>query len=312
MTGTLGSSCPTGGGPPRPGVGAAGAARCRPGRGRGGGQGGDEGAGDADRDPGPGGTDGASVVGGPHPATVGRPPSGGKAHAGSTVLRPRWRDACVSAGSRPRSTTPSATSTAGPASSTPWSSSRRTVRRPPGTSTSHVAPVSREPAQKLVAIAAAQAPVPHDRVSPTPRSCTRIATCPGPIGRTSSTFVPCTGSGRTTGGLERSTSSRSTCSGSATTVWGLPRSTLSAENGSPPSRWTRASKPSRAAVAASARRHGPRPTANPSPSTRTCLTPARVAIANSSEVSSPSRRRNAANTRVPLPHISDRLPSALR
>ena len=81
----------------------------------------------------------------------------------------------------PSGKSPSATSTAGPASSTRWPGSGVTVRRPPGTSTVHGLRSS-TPAQKRVARAAAAAPVPHERVSPTPRSWTRIAMCPGPIG----------------------------------------------------------------------------------------------------------------------------------
>ena len=142
------------------------------------------------------------------------------------------QDVEVGAGSlrAARSRTPSATSTAGPASSTPWSGRSRTVSRPPGTSTSHVAPVSSEPAQRLVAIAAAHAPSRTSATSPTPRSCTRRAMC-GPIGRTSSTLVPCSGLRTATGAAVRSMASRSTCSGSATTVCGLPRSTVRAGRG---------------------------------------------------------------------------------
>ena len=46
----------------------------------------------------------------------------------------------------------------------------RTVSEPPGTSTRQVVLSSCEPDQKPIASAAAQTPVPQDRVSPTPRS----------------------------------------------------------------------------------------------------------------------------------------------
>src|SRR5699024_9361589 len=75
---------------------------------------------------------------------------------------------------------PSATSTAGPASSTSRPGNNRTRRVPPGTSTVTCPAASTSPDQNARPIAAAHTPVPQERVSPTPRSCTRIEMCPGP------------------------------------------------------------------------------------------------------------------------------------
>ena len=55
-----------------------------------------------------------------------------------------------------------------------------TVSRPPGTSTTYDEPGPRRRRAGRCATIAAHAPVPQDRVSPTPRSCTRIATCRSP------------------------------------------------------------------------------------------------------------------------------------
>ncbi len=85
------------------------------------------------------------------------------------------------------SSSPSATMTAGPVSQA-RPASRVTVRPPPGTLTSQ-AP-SPLPLAAAAAAAAATAPVPHERVSPEPRSCTRMATLRGPVTRTSSTLPP--------------------------------------------------------------------------------------------------------------------------
>src|SRR6478752_4878085 len=71
------------------------------------------------------------------------------------------------------------------------------------------------------------------------------------------------------------------------------------------------SKPSRLAPSSSPRRHGPRSTAYPCSTTRTVLTPARVAMLKVEPNARPSRRRYSAKTRVPLPHISASEPSAL-
>ena len=57
------------------------------------------------------------------------------------------------------------------------------------------------------ATATAQMPVPHERVSPTPRSCTRIRTRPGSAGWTNSTFTP---AGTSSAARARTSSVRST------------------------------------------------------------------------------------------------------
>ena len=64
-----------------------------------------------------------------------------------------------------------ATMTAGPVSSTEPDGSSRTVQVPPGTSTRQDAP---SVAPRATAATTAPMPVPHDRVSPEPRSWTRI------------------------------------------------------------------------------------------------------------------------------------------
>src|SRR5258708_40325743 len=61
--------------------------------------------------------------------------------------------------------------------------------RPPGTSTVYGTP-GPAPSRRAAAIIAAQAPVPQERVSPTPRSNTRSAIWRGPTGATNSTFTP--------------------------------------------------------------------------------------------------------------------------
>src|SRR5699024_3486539 len=94
---------------------------------------------------------------------------------------------------------PSATSAAGPASSTSRPGRRCTRSVPPGTSTVVVEGASTSPDQNRVPIAAAQTPVPQERVSPTPRSWTRIEMRPGPRTRTNSTLLPSGGTGLTAG-----------------------------------------------------------------------------------------------------------------
>ena len=78
---------------------------------------------------------------------------------------------------------PLATITAGPLSSTcscpPAPAKNFTPTTPPGTLTFQASGAP-APAQCLMATAAAQAPVPHDWVSPTPRSWTRMVTVPTP------------------------------------------------------------------------------------------------------------------------------------
>ena len=84
---------------------------------------------------------------------------------------------------------PRATMTAGPVSST-WSSAVQvSVSVPPGTSTRYVAGRG-APSAVAVATSTAPAPVPHDRVSPEPRSCTRMPTWRSPRRTTSSTLTP--------------------------------------------------------------------------------------------------------------------------
>ena len=152
----------------------------------------------------------------------------------------------------------------------------------------------------------------HERVSPTPRSCTRMAMCPGPSARTNSTLAPPAGSGCSSGASVRSRFSRAMPSGSMTTACGLPRSSDSAGTGLPWRGFTMTSKPSRRAPSSSTSRHGPRSTAYPVSVMRTFLTPARVAMLKELPKTRPSRRRKAAKTRVPLPHISASEPSPLR
>lgn len=77
--------------------------------------------------------------------------------------------------SQPQGTTsPRSVSTAGPVISTCPFGRNVIVRDPPGTSTWYA---SAGPSADAATAAAAQAPVPQERVSPTPRSCTRSATC---------------------------------------------------------------------------------------------------------------------------------------
>ena len=120
------------------------------------------------------------------------------------VHRPRraWPASCTSSHADPvaplldgvspaaASCVPSATNTAGPIRVSTPSPSRRTRSRPPGTSTVYVTSVGRARRGRAAATMTAAAPVPQDWVSPTPRSCTRIATCRGPTSTTNSTLTP--------------------------------------------------------------------------------------------------------------------------
>src|SRR5699024_7759111 len=80
-----------------------------------------------------------------------------------------------------------------------------------------------------------QAPVPHDRVSPTPRSNTRIRSAPSPPATSEragsmtmySTFAPCAGTVSRTRASRSSAASSSAVSARATTVCGLPVDTRS-------------------------------------------------------------------------------------
>ena len=173
-----------------------------------------------------------------------------------------------------------------------------------------VAPVLRLPAQKRVARAAAQAPVPHDRVSPTPRSCTRIAMCPAPIGRTNSTLVPCGGtrvarSGPGAGRARRGRPPRAA----------PPRCAGCRGRGSAPSTGSRAVEVDQRVEAlapgaspGSVTRHGAEVDRDdPSPSNRTSFTPARVAMANSSAVSQPlAAQVGREDPRAVAAHLGDR------
>src|SRR6185437_1290848 len=93
--------------------------------------------------------------------------------------------------SQPGSVSPSATITAGPVSRL-LASPGVTVSVPPGTVTTHRSdPLpGHRPVAVAAATAAATAPVPHDRVSPEPRSCTRISTRRSPVSLTTSTLTP--------------------------------------------------------------------------------------------------------------------------
>ena len=121
--------------------------------------------------------------------------------------------------------------TAGPASSTCTvrrsAPGARRPRRPPGTSTIHVGVVVglAAPTQRVARATAAHTPVPQDRVSPTPRSCTRMAMERSPRRTTNSMFCP---SGRpfsTSGGRDRSSAASSASVCSVTTTCGLPMET---------------------------------------------------------------------------------------
>src|SRR5512132_3457489 len=87
------------------------------------------------------------------------------------------------------------------------------------------------------ATAAATVPVPHERVSPTPRSCTRIDTEPLDGAVSTSTLTPsgnCSVSNRTGAATSSAASSTVVRSGSTQARCGLPTSTASPENGLPP------------------------------------------------------------------------------
>jgi protein-L-isoaspartate O-methyltransferase len=124
---------------------------------------------------------------------------------------------------------PLATMTAGPLSSTcSWPAGpakNLTPTTPPGTLTRQASGAS-GPAQWRMATAAAQAPVPQDWVSPTPRSWTRMVTEPTPswtsgsAGTTNSTLVPFAGTGSTLGAVKSRVPSSSLSSARATTVCG--------------------------------------------------------------------------------------------
>ena len=94
--------------------------------------------------------------------------------------------------------------TAGPISSTVPSVCQITRQVPPGTSTRQDDPSGPDPSAVAAATTAAQIPVPQERVSPTPRSCTRIRRCRSPTTAMNSTFCPSGSAGSITGGRVRS------------------------------------------------------------------------------------------------------------
>ena len=169
---------------------------------------------------------------------------------------------------------------------------------PPGTSTRHCSP----PQRSRAAAATATVPVPHERVSPTPRSNTRIRTWPGATNSTNSTFTP-SGNRSAENIGARVRSSGSTAS-TKHTAWGLPTSAGVASKRSPFSS---------TGVASGSTSTRPMSTRNcPSRSWVTIRSPARVPTSMLVPCASPSSTRNLAKTRTPLPHISDTEPSALR
>src|SRR5436190_1158614 len=77
--------------------------------------------------------------------------------------------------------------------------------------------------------AAATAPVPHERVSPTPRSCTRIEMWSSPCDTTNSTLTPSgyTSCGVTSGGVERLPASRKSAMNATACGFGTQTGTAS-------------------------------------------------------------------------------------
>ena len=158
------------------------------------------------------------------------------------------------------------------------------------------------PVATAAATAAATAPVPQDRVSPEPRSWTRISTSFSPASASTSTLAPA-------GKIEASTSGGTVrskpASGWSTTQarCGLPTLTAIPEHRRPPI----------SAELVPSALAGPMSTLKVSRSAcQTSRIPARVAIAIWGPAASPESIRYLANTRIPLPHISAMLPSALR
>ena len=99
------------------------------------------------------------------------------------------------------------------------------------------------------ATAAATVPVPHDRVSPTPRSCTRMSTEPLRGAVSTSTLTPCgnwAGSNSTGAATSRAASASTVRPGSTQARCGLPTSTASPLNRLPPT--VANPSPSRAAL----------------------------------------------------------------
>ena len=127
------------------------------------------------------------------------------------------------------------------------------------------------------AAAAATAPVPQDRVSPLPRSCTRMLIAELPVTRTSSTLPPSGKSaGSSPGGTDRS--NLSSLPSTRKARCGLPTLIRSPSSTAPPS--TARLAPSTVT--------GPMSTViRPSGSTCTCLFPPRVATPKSGPLARP-------------------------
>ena len=224
----------------------------------------------------------ASLRGLPVTELTGRPVPGPAATPpAEPVLRQRASPAQLAPVSQSGSSSPSATITAGPVSQL-VPASRVTVSAPPGTMTCHwpgTVFVAEERA--AAAAAAATAPVPQARVSPEPRSCTRMLSVPGPVTRTSSTLPP---AGKSAG---------SRPGGSARSNLSSASSTRQARCGLP----TLIRRPSRTAPPITVRPGpstltGPMSTViRPSGSARTWRTPDRVATANAGLAARPCSSR---------------------
>src|SRR5579875_3338266 len=211
---------------------------------------------------------------------------------------------------------PSNTSTASPVMCT-WSSGRQaTMSAPPGSTTSTLRPLR---PVRAAATAAAQAPVPHAWVSPAPRSHTRIASRSGPSTRTNSVF---TRRGKKGWCSKRGPSAaRSSAAGSSTntTQCGFPSarhvtvhvrpSTVRGWSITGRSASTGMRRPSHSGVPMST---VPRVTRPFSRTQTRSFTPASVSTRRGFARASPRSRTNLASARMPLPHISARLPSALK
>ena len=101
-------------------------------------------------------------------------------------------------------------------------------RRPRRRGCAPSACLSSRPGSASAATAAATVPVPHERVSPTPRSCTRIDTAPLDGAVSTSTLTPsgnCARSNRTGAATSSAASSSTVRSGSTHARCGLPTST---------------------------------------------------------------------------------------
>ncbi|KAG0767025.1 hypothetical protein G6F22_017719 [Rhizopus arrhizus] len=164
--------------------------------------------------------------------------------------------------------------------------------------------------------AAAQAPLPQARVSPTPRSNTRRRACAGPITWAKPTFTErgndaCCCSSEPT----RSTGAAS-IRPTSITACGLPIDTAANRTLSPcsGSRYSSRAwaKPINGTLVGS-NAGTPMVTANwPSPSTFTSWLASGLSMTNASPCALPSRTSHAAMQRAPLPHCSELEPSAFQ